>query len=92
MFVKMEKTRVHVIVNKESHVLPHKACLRREGLQLNRRSAEIKAGLVFAAVSDAQEVPLANQVSRCLSRDLVSDDRFWSDVLQNLQQTLNRSR
>lgn len=92
MFGKMENTHAHVIINKGSHVLPHKACLRREGLQLNRRPAEIKAGLVFAAVSDTQEVPLANQVSRCLGRDLVSDDRFWSDVLQNLQQTLKESR
>lgn len=43
--------------------VPHKACQRREGLQLNRRSAEINIGLVFAAVSYADKVPLANQIA-----------------------------
>lgn len=47
-------------------ILPHKACLRREGLQLNRRSSEINPGLLFATVSDAHEIPLANQISCCL--------------------------
>lgn len=42
---------------------PHKVCQRREGLQLNRRSAEIDVRLVFAAVSDADKVPLADQIA-----------------------------
>lgn len=46
--------------------VPHKACLRWEGLQLNRCSSKINAGLLFATVSDAQEIPLANQISCCL--------------------------
>lgn len=47
--------------------LPHKAGLRREGLQLDGRPTEIEAGIVFATVPDTQEVPLANQISRCRS-------------------------
>lgn len=65
--------------------VPHEACQRREGLQLDRRSAQIDVGLVFAAVSDAHKVPLANQIARGRRRDLVGDDGFRSDVFQDLR-------
>lgn len=42
---------------------PYKASQRRKGLQLNRCSAEINVGLVFAAVSDADKVPLTDQIA-----------------------------
>lgn len=63
---------------------PHKACQRREGLQLNRRSAEINVGLVFAAVSDADKVPLADQIACSLGWNLVGDDSFRPNAFQNL--------
>lgn len=43
--------------------VPHKACLRWEGLQLDRYSSKIDVRLVFAAVSDTHKVPLTNQIS-----------------------------
>lgn len=67
--------------------LPHKACQRWEGLHLDGRSAEINVGLVSEAVSDADKVPLANQIARSRGRDLVSDDGFCSNVFQNLRRT-----
>lgn len=42
---------------------PYKARQRWEGLQLNCCSAEINVGLVFAAVSDADKVPLTDQIA-----------------------------
>lgn len=42
---------------------PHKACQRREGLQLNRCSAEINIGLMLAAVPDTDKVPLTDQIA-----------------------------
>lgn len=66
---------------------PYKACQRREGLQLNRRPAEINVGLVFAAVSDADKVPLADHIAYSLGWNLVGDDSFWSNVFQNLRRT-----
>lgn len=72
---------------RQLRVVPHKACLRWEGVQLNRCSSKINTGLVLAAVSDTQEVPLADQISCCWGWNLMSDDSFRSNVLQNLQQT-----
>lgn len=67
--------------------VPHKACLRREGLQLDRYSSEINFRLVFAAVSDTHKVPLTNQISRSLGWNLMSDNRLRPDMLQNLPHT-----
>lgn len=55
---------------------PHKAGQGREGVQLNGRAAEINGRLVFAAVPDADKVPLADQIARGLGRNLVGDDGF----------------
>lgn len=50
--------------NRWPRPLPDKAGLRREGLRLGGRPTEIEAGIMFEAVPDTQEVPLANQISR----------------------------
>lgn len=66
-------------------LLPHIACLGWKGLQMNCCSSKIDAGFLFAAVSDTQEIPLANQISCCLSWNFMSDNSFRSNMLQNLQ-------
>lgn len=66
---------------------PYKARQRWEGLKLNRCSAEINVGLVFAAVSDADKVPLTDQIACSLGWNLVGDDCFWSHAFKNLRQT-----
>lgn len=42
---------------------------------------------MFAAVSDADKVPLADQIACSLGWNLVGDDGFWSNVFQNLRWT-----
>lgn len=65
--------------------LPHKSGLRGEGLQVNGCSSEINTWLPFAAVSNAQEVSLADEVPRGFCRNLVSNYGLCSNFLKDLE-------
>ncbi len=65
--------------------LPDKLWLGRQRLQPRRNSAQINTWLALGRMSDAQKIPLANQVSRRFRRNLVCNHGVSTHVFQHLR-------